>query len=265
MKEIFNKKYFKYIIFFLSAIILALIASIILKNIAKPYETNDSILIENQKKGLLIGNKTLGDVVDDISNEEYYSSSNNEYIDNLESSMVYEDEFFNIETNIETSQTNSFVEEPNYEIDNNIKVNPDAIIIANEISGVPEEDLYFLQDIVNISDEITIDYTDTLGFALSGDFASGLSNISNLRKDLERIKALQTNDEILNKVKDNIVSGTEKYIEGFEKYFNYEQDANTYLEDADSFFYVAQMFLQEYLDNIRQKEESYWKTREYMI
>ena len=137
------------------------------------------------------------------------------------------------------------------DINKEVKINESIVSTIEETAGISETDLYFLQDIVNITDEIVADYTDTLSYALSGEFDSGVANIEYLRKDLTKLKDLEVEDATLKKVKENLIKGTECYISGFEEYFDYDKSANDTFKEADKYLYTAQEFLKTFLESKR--------------
>ena len=96
--------------------------------------------------------------------------------------------------------------------------------------------------------------TDTANNKTESDFERNtiVEGINNLKKDLEKIKALKVEDSELQKVKDNVIKGTECFINGFTQYFNYDMEANTTLKAADEYFYKAQEQLDGFLETLKE-------------
>ena len=145
----------------------------------------------------------------------------------------------------EITETTSNIETPKENTP--IEITEEALTQIEE-TGISQVDLYFLRDIVYISDEIVSDYTETLSFALDGNFTKGKLNIENLQKDIEKLEKLEVEDKTLKQVKESLIKGTEKYIEGFNDYFNYGDESTNLFKKADEHFYKAQNTLQSFLE-----------------
>ena len=280
------KKFIQPIIFIASAVILAIVCSFVMQKFVKTYETDTSLNIESQKargtsvfcilpqkEGLLIGGKQFGEITEAIEIMEHNKTNTtidktNDYFFDTDEEA---DKFFNPgdyvtpiptpEINNSSSQSQT-TQKPNNtkptisnqtsQSSSKVEVTEEAIVVAEELAKISETDLYFLQDIVNLTDMVISDYNDVLGYALIGDFATGTATINNLKKDLEKIKALKVEDSELQKVKDNVIKGTECFINGFTQYFNYDMEANTTLKAADEYFYKAQEQLDGFLETLKE-------------
>lgn len=260
MKKIIENKYFKGTIFILSAIIVALILSLFIKNNGQKYETSGSTIIENQKDALIIGNSSIEDLSSELESTKPNTIINELPITSTEDKKG-SNSYGNINTTIpilkeDSNKKDSSTKNPTSENRNQtttskentpIEITEEALTKIEE-TGISQTDLYFLRDIVFISDEIVSDYTETLSFALDGNFSKGKLNIENLEKDLEKLDKLEVEDATLKEVKTSLMKGTEKYIEGFNDYFDYGDNSTNLFKKADEHFYAAQSTLQIFLE-----------------
>lgn len=258
MKKIIENKYFKGTIFVLSAIIVALILSLFIKNNGQKYETSGSTIIENQKNALIIGNSSIEDLSNELEDSKPNTIVNEPPITSTEDKKG-SNSYGNINTatpilkedinkeNSTTKPNNKDNNQTSIKENTPIEITEEALTRIEE-TGISQTDLYFLRDIVYISDEIVSDYTETLSFALDGDFTKGKLNIEHLEKDLEKLEKLEVEDATLKEVKTSLMKGTQKYIEGFNDYFDYGDNSTNLFKKADEHFYSAQSTLQIFLE-----------------
>lgn len=248
-----NNKIIKPIIFVGSAILIALILSLVFTKFAETYKTNGTTNIDNQKDSILIGDKTIQEIIDTSNTPTNKPIQTPTDIPQKDNSLALDF----IEGVINSSSGNSTNQGTNNsnksEVFTKDYVIPQKVVQQLEDTGIEEIDAYFLKDIVMISDSIVSNYTETLSYALTAEFDKGLESLSYLEKNIEELENLKVSNSSLKKVKDYLKKGTQYYIDGFEDYFNYGDESESLFKSADTNFYNAQSTLQEYLNSFREE------------
>lgn len=243
-------KFLKITLFIGSAVLLAFITSYFVnkndsglnlsstKNIEKTEEEN----INKYNDLLIDGELPIKDIIEN-DNDVIIEEDNNRNKD----SYIYE-ETEDIDSGIEYNVKKEEDEESDYYL-SNIKSSQGSNIKNNK--NIEEEDLNFLEELVEIADAVTDSYSLLLTYALDGDFLNGLNNIFLLEENYEQLKAIETKNKSLKNIKEEYLKGIENYILGFKAYFNYQEDSNDYFYESDDNFYNAQIKLEAFLNNYK--------------
>lgn len=248
-----KQKFLKLFLFVFSAILVAFILSIIFNKFSEKHITDGSTEINNQKDLLIIGDKTIEEIIKPSTTDSLENNQENDSkttSDKNTESFIFEESSNNEDKNlvIDTPKTENNAKT---EIFTENYIIPEEAVEQLEKTGIAEKDVYFLRDIVIISDSIISNYNETLSYALSAEFEKGNKSLEYLEKDIESLNNLETNDKELKKVKDYLKKGTQNYIDGFKDYFNYGDNSESLFKSADTNFYNAQTILQEYLNTFK--------------